>query len=124
MFGEIQQYINELKLNNKKGKPKTKTTIIIPDEITDPIEKVRYYQREYKRLNPYSSKHNQLKHADLSEEEILKRRQYRLQYKENNKERHSLIINCDFGGVYQKINKSHHIQTKRHIDYVKSILVD
>ena len=47
--------INALKEEKKGKKAKTrknnKTKIEIPDEITDDLERQRYYQREYKKFN-------------------------------------------------------------------------
>ena len=65
----------------------------------DTKEKQHFYQTEFRKNNP---------------EKI---REYYLKYKGKNTE----IYNCDCGSKVTTYHKSHHLKTKKHISYLKSM---
>jgi hypothetical protein len=48
-----------------------------------------------------------------------KKKEYRKEYYENNKEKIREKITCECGGRYSNDHKTHHLKTKKHIDFTQ-----
>lgn len=46
---------------------------------------------------------------------------YTKKHYEKNKDKYCEKVNCECGGKYMKINKSHHFKTKKHQNYLSSL---
>ena len=75
---------------------------------------------ERKKLNiEYQKEYN-----TANQEYIYDRNKtYRINHKEELKEKKGLKCNCQCGGKYVHNHKFRHLQTKRHLDYIKSLEV-
>ena len=59
-----------------------------------------------------------------NKEELLKyQQQYREQNREEIKEKKNQKINCECGGKYTNCHKSRHMKSKKHTDYLNTLLV-
>jgi hypothetical protein len=64
------------------------------------LEKVKEYKKKY------------------YEEHILEKKEYDIEYRNNNKEKHFKKIDCECGGKYLTKHKSTHIKTQIHKEYI------
>jgi len=97
-------------------------------ELLKPTLNLMNNNKEYKlkklkeyRSNFYKSqdaKNKQQEYRNNNKDEIKKRNKI---YRDNNKDKRSEVSTCNCGSTYQSYQKSRHIKTKKHQNYLKLI---
>ena len=85
-------------------------------------EKISEQHKEYREANKEKisekNKEYRQKNKEIKSE---KNKEYRQKNKEAIAEKNKIKITCDCGSVLLKINKSYHLKTKKHKDYITSL---
>ena len=75
------------------------------------------YKKEYREIN--KDKINE-KNKEYYEQNINKILKYQEEYRDNNKEKINEKHQCECGDCYSNVNKSHHLKTIKHQNYLKN----
>jgi DNA repair exonuclease SbcCD ATPase subunit len=81
--------------------------------------KKQYYEQNKEELLKYQQQYREQNKEEKSEYN----KQYYEQNKEKIKEMNNQKINCECGGKYTNCNKSRHMKSKKHTDYLNTLLV-
>ena len=78
-----------------------------------------YEKNKYKNKEKKSQKDKKYREGDKREEILEKKREWYKQNDEEIKEKHRQVINCECGLTYTYGNKSRHLKSKRHCEFIK-----
>lgn len=81
-------------------------------------ERLTEYRKVYEQVNKEAIAERKRGYYEDNKERILARC---MKYQEANQEKRKQKIDCECGGYYQRHNKSKHLKTKMHLQYVATL---
>ena len=105
---ECYECEDEEQLKNREGEYQREYNCV--NKKIEGRKKKQYYEDNKDKISEYKQKYR-----EENKDKIL---EYHQKYREENKERINKNFDCECGGRYAHCNKSKHIKTKKHQDYL------